>query len=434
MPARYELAREGASTLTVFAPFTRAWCVERFFAALAASDVPMGDALFVGYVDSDDDRLSRAVRDAALALPFASVVIHTSGFAPPAEKAGGNVRRPRHAMMRSASCALIPDGPLLLLEDDTLIPPDTYAKLSAVDADWVSGFEVGRWSDKCPGIWRIVGRRIYARPSSGVEAVDATGLYCALTTARVYRSAPWHTWDNAMGHDVYCTNELTKQGYSLAADWSVECVHMTPKKDLTCDMVQRYEKDAGPAQMHSLGGGAPLTGPIVAHIAPGRPDATKGVPEVAKAQGGTGKQFRTLARVVRNGTVVAGPHELVRLDWAIEEGLADPEGRPRQDAVYESRGGRAFPAHRPYVPTMETKPVDPVEATKDPGDPAAPLPDGVFDTSTPWGNGEPQPEAASPSEDLSTKTMPSLKALAKERGVDISGLRKKAEIIAKLNA
>ena len=139
--------------------------------------------------------------------------------------------------MRCASVGLIPDAELLLLlEDDTTVPANAWARLTAaLDAgyDWVSGFEVGRWDFRCPGVWRITPRRVETPPpGKGVEPVDATGLYLVLTRPDIYRSQKWDVWDNGYGHDVSVTYRMTLAGYRLAVDWDARCIHMTEAGDL----------------------------------------------------------------------------------------------------------------------------------------------------------------------------------------------------------
>lgn len=236
------MLRKGSGDIVVFAPFTRLWCVERFYAALAASDVPFHRCRYVAFVDSDDPALLDAVTAGALALPFAEVVVHCTAWEPPAEFCRSRERRGRHSAMRCASVGLIPDAKyLLLLEDDTLIPPNSWKRLRAglsKGYDWVCGFEVGRWRCPCPGIWDMStpGIRRSKDPGKGLEPCDATGVYLVLTTPDVYRALPWDVWDNNYGHDVSITWLLTQKGYKLGVDWSLECIHITEDGDLTCDM------------------------------------------------------------------------------------------------------------------------------------------------------------------------------------------------------
>ena len=234
--------REGSGDIAVFVPFTREWCIERFFDAFDASDVPFERCRLTVYVDHDDaDMLSRIERR-ALATRCSEVVVHCSAWAPPKELALSRERRGRHSAMRTASVGLIPDATyLLLLEDDTLIPPDTWELLSAgleAGYDWVSGFEVGRWGAPCPGIWDLSKRGIRRSkdPGDGLEDCDATGVYLVLTTPEVYRAVRWDVWDNAYGHDVSITWLLKKAGYRVGVEWRAECIHITETEDLTCDM------------------------------------------------------------------------------------------------------------------------------------------------------------------------------------------------------
>jgi len=241
--------REGDGDVWVFVPFTRKWCVPRFFDALAASDVPFDRCKVTFYIDSEDSSLAHAVAGRAVQIPFADIVIHFSCLAPPGEKAKSHIRRKRHAAMRCASVGLMPKDCeyVLLLEDDTPPPSDCWAKLTAgIDAgyDWVSGFEVGRWGHTVPGIWRIDANHCStATPGDGLEQVDATGIFLTLTTPEVYASEKWDVWDNSYGHDVSITYRMTLAGYRLAVDWSLTCVHMTLDKDYTTDMAVAWTRN-----------------------------------------------------------------------------------------------------------------------------------------------------------------------------------------------
>lgn len=215
--------------------------------------MPFERCRIVTYVDSDDHAILNAVEKRLKELPFAAIVSHFSAWAPPGEFATGTTRRMRHAAMRCASVGLVPDTKyLLLLEDDTTVPENTWERLSdAVDNhgyDWVSGFETGRWGCQCPGIWRVqAGKRVYTpTPSDGLEDCDATGIYLVLTTPEVYRSKPWDVWDNTYGHDVSIVYDMKRDGRRIGVDWSLECVHMTEKGDLYCkDWVALSRKITG---------------------------------------------------------------------------------------------------------------------------------------------------------------------------------------------
>lgn len=227
----------------MFAPFTRHWCVERFFDSLAASDVPFERCRFVGYIDSDDGAIVDRVRSRALDLPLAEVVIHCTAWPPPGEFARSRERRGRHSAMRTASVGLLPQGAkyLLLLEDDTTVPEKVWERGTAAmrdGYDWVSGFEVGRWSCPCPGLWHYSDFEL-TTPMPGKEPVvevDATGIFCVLTRPEVYASVKWDVWDQEWGHDVSITYAIKQKGYRLCVDWRLECIHMTQDGDLTCDM------------------------------------------------------------------------------------------------------------------------------------------------------------------------------------------------------
>ncbi|HQG04327.1 MAG TPA: hypothetical protein P5199_12785 [Thermoanaerobaculia bacterium] len=235
MSARHEILRRGRATLEVLCPFTRGWAVGPFFDALEASDVPLGHASFLAYVDSDDEELVAAVRERLERLPCPELRLHVSGWAPPDERAK---RRTRHAAMRLATQGLVGTGRLLLLEDDTIVPAATYRPLQRLRAAWAVGVQVGRWGQRCLGLWHVDQHRARTlMPGEPDELCNATGFYCVLTTGSIYRSLDmWH-WDDVRGHDVSVTSGL--RGIAIA--WDVETGHLTRDGVIGCDEAAPYE-------------------------------------------------------------------------------------------------------------------------------------------------------------------------------------------------
>lgn len=245
--------------LTVFCPFSRAWCVGPFFAALGASDVPFRRATFIGYVDAIGQDIEGLVRQCAERLQFRSVIVCTSGLIGAVDGVGAVRRRRRHSLMRQLSQGLATgDRELLLLEDDTLIPPNTYTLLAETfsKCDWAIGAEVGRWGQtRPPGVWRIETRggkptRKEAVLPSGppVERIDGSGFYCVLTTTGLYREMDFTTWSDSLSLDTHTTWKLTQAGCRLMVDWRVACVHLTEQGPLTMDQAQRYSRPLDPKE------------------------------------------------------------------------------------------------------------------------------------------------------------------------------------------
>lgn len=236
MSARHELLRAGVAALEILCPFTRIWAVDPFFDALETSDVPLADASFLAYVDSDDEALTDAVRGRLERLPCPEIRLHVSGWAPPDERASSRQRRVRHAAMRLATQGLVGTGPLLLLEDDTLVPPATYGPLARLEAPWAVGVQVGRWGQRCLGLWHVEKDRAHTLMPGG-SGCNATGFYCVLTNGALYRSLDmWH-WDDARGHDVSVTWGLS----GIAIAWEVTTGHLTQGEVIGCDEAEPYE-------------------------------------------------------------------------------------------------------------------------------------------------------------------------------------------------
>lgn len=167
--------------LTVLLPVTRSWSREAVIASIAASDIPQEDMLLifdapdVGPWDTD-----------LTALGFNVTLHRTGNEAPPDSYLIGDaaraVRLERHRAVRRLTQTLVPDGLLLCIEDDGILPPDVYARLSAAGPN-ATGVQIGRHNVRQPGI-------VGATDTVGVADIDACGHYCLLTTGAAYKAAP----------------------------------------------------------------------------------------------------------------------------------------------------------------------------------------------------------------------------------------------------
>jgi hypothetical protein len=193
--------------LTVLLPVTRAWSREAVCAAIAASDIPRGRVILV--LDAPG---CEAWSEALASLGFAVSLFETGNPDPPTDRLR---RRVRHAAMRDLTLRLIPDGELLILDDDTLVPVDVYARLSAAGPH-ATGIQVSRWGNDLCGVYR--GDRPL-REGMGVEAIDYCGHYCLLTTGAMYRATAVHGPSECYMQPIP----------GLVADWGCVCGHLTDR-------------------------------------------------------------------------------------------------------------------------------------------------------------------------------------------------------------
>lgn len=312
----HERREGGECALTVAVPFTRAWAVEPFFAALDAADVGKDSAILV-YVDSDEAALAEAVRPHLEG--WRTAVLHVSGWEPPEDFARGAVRHKRHAAMRLALRGLLPKaGMLLMLEDDTIVPPDILARLTHVlrGADIATGVQVGRWGARVNGLWsattRQDGRTVFRSvKGKGVGRVDACGLYALLAEASVYRALDFRTWYEDAGQDVSVTLKASRAGVRIGVDFECGCGHQTPNGIIPPDCGIDFERTA---QMLTI---QTPSGPFWA-------------PEAFKVKEDTMDRdtYRTHQRVIKGGAVLYGKGSVIKMSEAIElarEGLiSDP--------------------------------------------------------------------------------------------------------------
>lgn len=191
--------------MTLLLPVIRPWAMDAVVAAIAASDIPRERCMLI-----EDAPGCECWEPALDALGF-SVIVYVTGSDYPPE--GRLARRPRHRAMVKLSQTLVPDGPLLCLEDDILVPPDIFARLSAAGPN-ATGVQIARHESRRPVIY---GKRAMG---TGVEEVEGCGIGCLLTTGEAYR-AP--LGDGPGPVDL----ELTQQIRPLVVDWGCVCGHMT---------------------------------------------------------------------------------------------------------------------------------------------------------------------------------------------------------------
>jgi len=192
--------------LTTLIPVTRDWTHTAVVDAIAASDIPRERLILV----LDAPGCEAWERDLS-AIGFDVETHRTESDGPPSERLE---RRRSHAKMREFTLPLVGDGPLLTLDDDTIVPLDVYARLSAAGPH-ATGVQVSRWgSPKC-GVYR--GRTALAYRAGGIEPIDRCGHYCLLTTGAMYRVTA-----------VHAPSECYMQPIpGLAVDWGCVCGHLT---------------------------------------------------------------------------------------------------------------------------------------------------------------------------------------------------------------
>ena len=193
-------------SLTVLLPVTRAWAMGPVVEAIAVSDIPRGRLILV--LDAPG---CEAWEPALAAIGFS---VETTATGNPDPPQGRHERRERHRAMRRLTQALVPDGPLLCLEDDTIVPADVYAHLAAAGVN-ATAVQVGR--HRC----RAVGVHGYKR-TSRIEPVTACGHYCLLTTGEAYKGA---AVPDAKAIDTGHTSQIQP----LVVDWECVCGHLTER-------------------------------------------------------------------------------------------------------------------------------------------------------------------------------------------------------------
>lgn len=150
---------------------------------------------------------------------------------------------------------------VFLIEDDTVFQPEALAQLTEAmeksGAVFAQGVEIGRWKTPYIGGWiadNIKNPKMIKSVvpfDSGVQEIDAGGLYCALVEAKVYLKHHFQPFDkvgtNGLSCDVNFGLWLRQLGMKVVMNWDVQCGHYKDGQQLRLSnvrpVVALFEKD-----------------------------------------------------------------------------------------------------------------------------------------------------------------------------------------------
>jgi hypothetical protein len=223
--------------VTIFLPVSRDHFLARIFAALELLDCDREQTNLFVLVDGKSPLFVKA-RNYTTASKFKERLCIQRV---PDGKFKGydiNSRRVRIATLHNEAKEHIqPCDYLLLVEDDTVIPPNTLTRLLSSYiaypyAGFIEGAELGRWGIPYVGAWSA--DDVYEPskietllPGDGIEQIDAGGLYCALVKWDHYAGHQFEPFGNKdLGPDVNFGLSMRREGYKNYIDWSIKCQHL----------------------------------------------------------------------------------------------------------------------------------------------------------------------------------------------------------------
>lgn len=204
----------------MFLPVTRLWAIEPVVEALDASDTPRSIVLLLdapgceGWVDAFRKR------------GWAVLSIATGQEAPPIRRIE---RRVRHLTMRRRSQELLRDyDRVLCVEDDTIVPPDVWTRLSVLlDSGYkaATGVQYTKDGQRIPGVWWLDAALELYEPVWGaageIGEVDACGHYCLMTSGKIYADTPIEPRE-----DEPIDRAHTRLFAPIAVDFGCVCGHL----------------------------------------------------------------------------------------------------------------------------------------------------------------------------------------------------------------
>jgi hypothetical protein len=224
---------------TIVLPVSRTLFLPRVFASLENLTCDRERTGLLVYVDGDPD-LFLTARNLTEQSKFAERLCVQREIPGQRREFSINTRRRRIASLHNEVRKLLkPCEYVFLIEDDGVLGADALSRLQAdylahPHAGFIEGVELGRWGIPHVGAWRAddvydMTRLESAMPGSGVEEIDAGGLYCCLTRYERYAEHEFKPYDGcAFGADVEWGLALRRDGYRNYIDWSVLVEHMKP--------------------------------------------------------------------------------------------------------------------------------------------------------------------------------------------------------------
>lgn len=254
--------------VTIVMPVSRDTFLTRVFASLELLDCDRGQTNLLVYVDGDAS-LYLAARTFVENSKFAEHLCVQGNIPGRVREFSINARRRRISAVHNAVRELIkPCDYVFLVEDDGVLPVHALKQLlsdhlSYPHAGFIEGVELGRHGLAYVGGWRA--DDVYeptklesVMPGSGVEEIDAGGLYATLMRYDLYRKHEFGLFDgDAFGPDIDMGIELRRLGYQNYIDWSVSVDHLKP------DGTSIHPRTTTPLQMRFVSEGSYWRGSII---------------------------------------------------------------------------------------------------------------------------------------------------------------------------
>jgi hypothetical protein len=254
-------------TTKIILPVSREQHLLRVFASLEVLECDRERTGLLIYVDGDE-ALYEVAANLVDQSKFADRQCIQGDIPGPRREFSINTRRRRIALIHNVIHKLIkPCEYVFLIEDDGVLPADALSRLLADHqahpyAGFVEGVELGRWGIPMVGAWRA--DDVYdptklesALPGSGVEEIDAGGLYATLMRYDLYRKNEFKPWGDILGPDFDMGIELRRLGHKNFIDWSVAVEHCKP------DGTSIHRRSTNPVQMRFLREGSSWSGKVI---------------------------------------------------------------------------------------------------------------------------------------------------------------------------
>jgi hypothetical protein len=124
----------------------------------------------------------------------------------------------------------------MMLEDDTVVPPNTFYELLTYYMEnprthFIQAIEVGRRAWRNYGSWSQIGETIFTdAPNTGIKPIVGGGFYAFVTDTETYKAHDFHSYKDTIyepfGCDFWYVKSLTEHGYEAYTNWDLHATHL----------------------------------------------------------------------------------------------------------------------------------------------------------------------------------------------------------------
>jgi hypothetical protein len=226
--------------------------LDEFFESIKEIDMPKEKIHLFAFVDTNDEDLVNKVKEKLEDFNFLSKRIFVTnevsmGYEYRSPYREERIARNVKTILNDCLRQRIGTEFVFMLEDDTLVPPDSYKKLYTRMIEnpklaYITGVETSKTKDRHIGVAfletdknnEIVSKTVPSPKTYGIDKINSGGWYCWMGRPEFIVDQNFRSFIQTgiyLGPDTLMVYDLVKKGFDCECDWSIQCKHYDPNKN-----------------------------------------------------------------------------------------------------------------------------------------------------------------------------------------------------------